>query len=529
MAKVKALFPIVAILVLSFFAWRPLLAPGFFPIHDDTQVPRLFEMDRSLRTGQFPVRWVADFGFGYGYPLFNYYPPMTYYLGEAFHLLTGAGFLPTIKVLWFTALAGSAIAMYFLAREFFGPTAGVVAAAYYLYAPYHAVDAYVRGALAELMALVWLPLILLFTYRLAKSNRAVVWLGISLALLITTHQVTFVAFFPFLLLWYLGVSKQALKGFLAAVLLGFGLSAFFWLPAFWEKGYTLIDQISITNQSNYTVHFVCPGQLWDSVWGYGGSVSGCLDGLSFKIGKLHVILALLALLMAVLRRSKILILTFILLAFAVFMTTDLSKFVWDRISLLAYIQFPWRYLGLVALFSSLMVGGLMGQIRRFKALFGLVLIAGAIFLYAKYFVPKDYYYQATDSVLTAHQTIAWYVSSLSFEYLPNNFPWQDIKEKDIAPQSLPSGFSLSGRQSPLMLPIVNFPGWQVFVDGQPAKISDNNKYRQITVTIPAGGHVITGYFGDTPVRRIGNVLTLVSLGLVAGFFLWKRNTFATGR
>ena len=34
-----------------------------FPIHDDTQVARVYEMGKALSDSMFPVRWVEDLGF----------------------------------------------------------------------------------------------------------------------------------------------------------------------------------------------------------------------------------------------------------------------------------------------------------------------------------------------------------------------------------------------------------------------------------------------------------------------------------
>src|SRR3990172_12552232 len=83
----KKLFPFIVILIFSFFTYKPLLNPGFFPIHDDTQVARVYEMTQSLKDGMFPVRWVEDLGYGYGYPIFNFYDPLPYYLGAGFMFL----------------------------------------------------------------------------------------------------------------------------------------------------------------------------------------------------------------------------------------------------------------------------------------------------------------------------------------------------------------------------------------------------------------------------------------------------------
>src|SRR3990167_1872112 len=84
---VKRNWVIIAVLLLSLWVIKPLFVNGFFPMHDDTQVARVFEMGKALRDGMFPVRWVPDLGYGYGYPIFNFYAPLSYYFGGFLTLL----------------------------------------------------------------------------------------------------------------------------------------------------------------------------------------------------------------------------------------------------------------------------------------------------------------------------------------------------------------------------------------------------------------------------------------------------------
>ena len=70
----KKILPVVSILTLSLLAIQPFFHKEFFPIHDATQVARVFEMHQSLQGLMFPVRWVQDLGYGYGYPIFLFMP-----------------------------------------------------------------------------------------------------------------------------------------------------------------------------------------------------------------------------------------------------------------------------------------------------------------------------------------------------------------------------------------------------------------------------------------------------------------------
>ncbi len=538
-------------------------------MHDDQQIARLFELDKALMFGQFPVRWVENFGFGYGYALFNFYPPLVYYIGELFHLL-GFGFIDSIKLVWFTVIVGSGFAMYFFAKNLFGRKAGIVAALFYIYAPYHAVDAYVRGALAELSSFVWLPLILLFAYKTVKEGKLkhALWTGFFLGLLMITHNLIFLPFFGLFSIWYgfiVLIYKQnlfqAALRYLLATALAFGLTAFFWLPALSEKKFTLVDSLLIKNLASYKIHFLCPEQLWNSPWGFGGSSAGCLDGVSFKIGKLHLLSSVVSLLVVTylwIKKQKglalIILSAFILLVFSMYMTTSYSSFIWDRVKELWYLQFPWRFVEFTVLFSSLLAGSLLliTKNKIVSSLIAMFLVSVLLYQNAKLFVPQKQFLTATDQVLTADQKIKWDVSSTSFEYMPKGVAtkltdigvvWVDIDETKIAKEKFhvikgdlkvvkkdfgPDRFSLVGKSqkgATIEFQMTNFPGWKTSLNGSDVKINDNNKYKLITINIPKGENRLTGQFTNTPVRTLGNALSLISVfGLFFALYGTRRNS-----
>src|SRR3989337_4591724 len=104
---------------LSVFSILPFFSPGFFTVHDDTQVARVFEMGKSLNDGMFPVRWVQDLGYGYGYPIFNFYAPLPYYVGGFFTLL-GFDALISTKIMMIVGIILSGVFMYLLTQELWG-------------------------------------------------------------------------------------------------------------------------------------------------------------------------------------------------------------------------------------------------------------------------------------------------------------------------------------------------------------------------------------------------------------------------
>jgi len=296
MAKInrrRSFLFIFLIIIASFFSWRSLAFQGYFSMHDDMQFMRLYQMDKCFKDGQIPCRWVPDLGFGYGYPLFNYYPPFSYYLGEIFHLL-GFSIIDSVKIVFALSLVFSGLFMYFLAREFWGEFGGLISALFYIYAPYRAVDVYVRGAMAEGWGLVWFPLIFLAVWKVIREKKFfwVLVLAVSYGFLLISHNLMSLLFSFVALVWglfWLFYFKEfkSIKNLALGVALALGISAFFVLPVIFEKKLVHVETM-LMGYFNYLAHFADLRQLFlNSKWGWGASVWGPEDEMPFMIGYLH--------------------------------------------------------------------------------------------------------------------------------------------------------------------------------------------------------------------------------------------------
>lgn len=437
-------------LILSIFAVLPLLSNGFFSMHDDTQVARVFEMGKSLSSGMFPVRWVEDLGYGFGYPIFNFYSVLPYYIG-GFLTVGGVDSLIATKIVFVLGIILSGVSMFYFVKGFFGKNAALVASIVYLYFPYHAVNIYVRGDLAELTAYIFLPLIFLGLYKIgssdAKTNLKLYTIisSISLGALIISHNLSAFMMFIFIFLFMIvslvyNKNKRALfVSFSLVLVLGFLLSAFYSIPAVVEMKYTNVLSV-VGGGSDYRDHFVCLNQFWDSQWGFGGSAPGCLDGVSFKLGKLNIVLTLLAFGVFILNFKKlkekrfILVTSFAFLLFSIFMTLNISAIIWS-IPYMDFLQFPWRFINFIGLFISFVTGYLIWQVEfKFKkrAAIGLslLIIIVTIFMNAKLFVPQSIL-PVESNYYTNVKYLRWGVSKISDEYLPKGFvsPTEEGKVK----------------------------------------------------------------------------------------------------
>lgn len=358
---------------------------------------------------------------------------------------------------------------------------------------------------------------------------------------------------PFYLLFLLFISENKIVFFkLSSIALVFaaGLSAFFYLPALALKGNTIVDDLLVVNLANYNLHFVYPIQLWNWPWGFGGSAPGLSDGISFKIGKLHVLLSLLVFLFALTGLKKpfsfnklIAIFISCALIFSAFMSTYLSKPIWDILTPLAYLQFPWRFLTLTIFFASLLAGAFIYFLRLPILKLALIPILVILLLIPnlKLFQPQKYRTLLTDTAATSKDTIGWDISNTSFEYLPkgvelyrNNLGANQVK---ITKNEIPSekieivqgkGVVNVISQSPARLEleanitepaklkanISNFPGWKVEVDHKETTIDDNNKLKLISFNLAPGLHKIIIALDGPPVIKLANAISLFSIIIV---------------
>ena len=350
---------ILTVLILAVPTLRPLLKSGYFSMHDDIQVMRLYQMEQCIKYGQIPCRWVPDMGAGYGHPLFNYHQPFPYYLGMVFRLL-GFSFIDTVKILFGLTFLISSIGIYFLAKEIWGEKEGLVASIVFLYGPYRAVDVFVRGALTEIWGITFFPLIFLGLYRFVKEEKKRWFLLsiLSLTGLFLSHNIMTLLFAPVSVLWALILIQKFKKKKLIfrtglIFIWAFCLASFFVLPAFLEKNLVTMETLT-GDYYDYQNRFATFRQLFvDRSFGFGPSRIGPEDGMSFQLGWPHWWLVGFSFFwwLYKLFKAKIKSLDFLIIlplmvwCFSVFMTHSKSYYVWKIMPVFRFVQFPWRWLG----------------------------------------------------------------------------------------------------------------------------------------------------------------------------------------
>ena len=534
-------------LILAISLLWPLSSAPFFSHHDDVQVIRLFEMDKCFKDHQIPCRWVPDLGGLYGYPIFNYYAPAPYYFGELIYLLTGS-LLWSVKIMFAISFLGSYVFMYLLAKNLWGKLGGSLSAVFYILAPYHAIDFYIRGAMGEMWALMFFPAIFWVLLKLEKKTSVanlLLW-AVFVGGLVISHNLSAMIFLPFVLIWiallyFKNKNKRFLWFSFLAVILGLLLSSFYLLPAIFEKNLVHLET-TIEGYFSYTEHFKGFKKLFlDRSWGYGASIrevpGGERDGLSYQIGWVHLVGWLLALFTAKILWRKDKWISFCILfasaaaAISIFMINPRSEFIWKSIDPLKYLQFPWRFLILIIFFISFISGSFALISFKFKKLLVGVLVIGVVVLNFAYFRPEKFIQTNDQELLTG---VNWdkQIKRSIFDYLPiyaKEPPAElattryEILTGDTKVTNYKEGtnwisFNAETKTHTIIrLSEYYFPDWKIFVDGKEIKFDyKNNTLGLMTFILGEGRHEVTARFFDTPIRSISNLLTMIGFG-VAGF------------
>lgn len=473
---------IVAVLLVAFVAaWPALSQPGLMNTRGGGDSPfllqRLHQLTAALADGHFPARWMPDANYGYGYPFYNYYAPLSIYIAAAFRFL-GFTFVRAIHLAQLAGFAVAGLGMFYLGRRWLGSRwAGLLAAIAYIVAPFHMANVYVRGdSLAEFWAMAFYPLVLLAADGLfgerGGGRGAFLWsrplalFALAYAGLILSHNISALIFSPFLGL-YLAVRLLATRSstggdrrpptadrklqstgndvapllprspaplllVLAALALALALAAWFFIPALAEQGLAQLGPVT-EGYFHFSNHFrgldlAQGGLLFD----YNPD-----GGRAFRLGLVQIGLAIAgaaAVLWAGRRRaahgpfaigrqeSPPWFMIFSALV-AVFMITPLSRPLWDHLPLLPFAQFPWRFLSVASCFLALLVGGLVLVTERPAARAAITLTGSLVLLAAGLLGLRVDHLILTDADVTAERLVEyeWFTGNIgttvSAEYL----------------------------------------------------------------------------------------------------------------
>jgi len=222
-------------LVILFVAGILTLPAGLSPIrlHDSFWIDWVWadQFTDQLRQGYLYPRWLPKSHNGLGSPVFYYYPPVAFYITSIFSFLGFSTYWSIISAFGAGfALSGTSMFLWlngWAKRPLLG-------ALMFMGAPYHLLDLYARGALAEFVGIAIIPLVALGLRRIS-DGKGIGVLAAAYAGLIATHLplallTSLLLVVPYALI--LGRKRrQSLITIVAALAFGIALASIYLLPA----------------------------------------------------------------------------------------------------------------------------------------------------------------------------------------------------------------------------------------------------------------------------------------------------------
>lgn len=500
-----------------FMAEPPPGAKLWMPVTHDMilHFEQMKSFHRGIAAGEIYPRWEEDTNRGFGAPTTSYYPPGVYYLTSALYAITG-DWMVSLLILHLLLMIASAAAIYLYACRFLNRGAAAAAMVAYIFLPYHIIDQYQRGAIAELLGFVWMPLMLLFGERFFKGlwsseparPRAMsgtllstVGLAAVFGAFLWSHPPTayqFTMAFALFVLVLASVLKEW-KGLVplgCGMVIGLGLAGAYLYPAIVEQDLIRHEHFAEHWPYHKTYVFVHALHYADTHRGFFNLIdfTWVFNAVAIMIGAIALVFLeprYVALTRGLIERVFVWSIIGIL---ATFMMTSASYPIGLLIPKLEAGVFTWRMLAITTLVAALLAGACVqaaynvfeqGEKREsnsYVSLVSLIIIGGAVFMAIKLLPPL---YLATPFEAAEEH--------LNYAMVPRTAPEDPMEMPRVEPVELAGGKGqvLIERWDPgnrtlrvdlsepdrLLIRTFNFPGWTASVDGEPAAIQTGEALR----------------------------------------------------
>lgn len=503
------------------------------------------EVAGQWKAGILYPSWAEWAHWGFGEPRFVFYPPLGWMLGAALGLLAGWQAAAAAFVVVTQTTAG--LCMFALARRTLPLRAALIAGAVYAANPYAQLVVYLRSDFAELLGAAFFPLLLLFAGDLveaadsASARRRMALFAVSFSLVwLANVPAGVLASYSVALLFAAAAARARswrplLRG-AGGLGLGFGLCAFYLLPAVYEQRWVNIAQV-LSSGLLPAQNFLCTTtadpehNLVNRI--ISSAAAALLAGTALAAlgaqrrgadeGERQL-------------RQRLLLVG----AGGAALMFRFTAPLWSILPKLRYVQFPWRWMLVLAVAFAWFAAATLAR-RRWAWLgaAALLLALGG----AQLFFVRHAYWDTDDfpSLRAAIASGAGYEGT--DEYDPLGDDHTDLPRQAPSVRLLPAAEGapdISGAKVRIerwtaeekvlrvntrtaqraALRLLNYPAWRVEVNGavvQPERAEDT---QQMIVPLAAGASRITVRFRRTADRTLGGGLSVLSA--LCALALWRR-------
>jgi hypothetical protein len=540
-----------ALVIISPFFWMGNASGHDFSFH----VASWMDAAAQWREGILLPRWTDGANHGFGEPRFIFYPPISWMFGAALGLVVPWIFVPTVFIVLTQTLAG--LCAFVLGRRLFPQRGALVCAFCYAANPYALLIVYVRSDFAEQLALAFLPLLFLAAAEVSgllgspvsSSRRCIVFLTIIFAAVwLTNAPAGVVASYSLAMLFaWAAITQKSWRPLLhggAALALGFGIAAFYLVPAAYEQKWVNIS-LALASGLQPSQNF-----LYTII---ADTEHNAFNGMASNTAVLMIVLtAAFAALSFQRARSgsrpirKSLWSAWVALSVVVaFLMMPMSNVFWIVLPKLRFVQFPWRWMSILAipLACFISAAAVHKRMRGYRAPVTIVAVL-AVLAYTATYMVRHTWWDSEDVpvLLEALQNDEGFEGVDEYDPLGDDHsllpekseritvaPVKPEPEAKVEPEAQVTvqrwtaerkEIHVTTREpSILKLRLLDYPTWRVTVNEAVVVPEQTGETAQITVPLVAGASNVVARFIRTPDRTVGAVISGISVLIALLLFI----------
>lgn len=346
---------LVIIFGISIFAVYPYLNNRIFYAHDlPYHLNRILSMTENIKNGDFlsliHSRLLNNLGYANGI----FYPQLFMYIPAIIMAITGIHVLTVYKIFLIIITFFTFLAMYYCVKNIFGKKSiAFLSGILYTFSLYRLTDIYVRGAIGELLAFIFIPIIIYGLYEIIFGENRKWWITVlGITGLAYSHLLSFVLIIPLIIIiCILNIDKilkdkQKLKNLIFAAIISILITIAFFGPMLEQKIFyrfhidnNIVDSPEeLKNRAN-SLSMTFGSKV---IGGYATNSSEDVGCMSEGIGIVLILCAGMFILRKKLnyKENRFEIQLYIIGIITLLMTTKI--FPWDKLNYINIIQFPFR-------------------------------------------------------------------------------------------------------------------------------------------------------------------------------------------
>ena len=511
-----------------------LLFIGYPDGHDTIyHISKAVSTEIALKEGQILPLIASNYMSDFGYSWNIFYPPLSNYIMMAIKVITHS-YVTALNILIFISVLISGIAMFnFIKKVTKSNNTALLASVIYMLAPYRLVDIYIRGALGEVMAFMFLPFVFHGLYNIIEDNgKRHYLLAIGAIGLLLSHNIsTLLTIIAALIYVLLNIKKlfnrTVIKYLIINIIFIIAITMFFYGPMLQNKmnaDYAVFNETKIDKDllHDYSVYVY---QLLFGKMQHGGSYPLDVDNsqnvdMCFAVG--------LTILVPILftpfvykkidknKRKMYLTTLFTGLLFLILTTTIIP---WDKLpDFIVFIQFTYRFLLMATFFLSIIAAINIYKVSETLDIKTVMIYTMIALMYITPLMNSakidkvDWKKFYSTETIEAGQTFSDF--SATYEYLPSKAfnnknhivtrsqepiiqeGYADISESKKEKLSITFKIENVTQNTKVELPFIYYQGYEATINGEKLEISESdNGFVQVTLKEGEKGTVEAKYRG----------------------------------